>query len=60
MRLNSIEDMLRQAYKDGYEDGKKIMEQELFNNWCKNNDDPCPYICKLEMQIKEMKKEVKK
>lgn len=53
--LNSIYEQLRQAYKNGYQDGKKITEQRIFNYWCKEHNNPCPHICKLEKQIKEMR-----
>lgn len=47
----------KRVYLDGLAEGRKETESHLLENWCRNEDDYCPHLKKLEAQIEKMKLE---
>lgn len=51
---------LRQAYKDGYEDGRRIESDLIFENWCKDPSSPCGFLLEREAEIEALKNTIEK
>lgn len=46
---------LRQAYKDGYKEGRRIESDLIFESWCKDPSSPCGFLLKREAEIEALK-----
>lgn len=50
---------LRQAYIDGYKDGRRIESDLIFESWCKDPSSPCGFLLEREAEIETLKKSIK-
>lgn len=51
---------LRKAYKDGYEEGRRIESDLIFESWCKDTSSPCGFLLECEAEIEALKNTIEK